>query len=651
MSAAPVNRESLDANVHEVLGRFFGAHNARSIRTKDLVESFVPSAPWHELIKPRNHLLIGPRGAGKTHLLKMLAPESLARWEHENASEARSIVDYPAALVLSDRHWHAQLIALTAGVEEEWASRVQSSALTIAVMKALISCVRQRAEGHHLPLSLDEDAYRALWRSVSDVWGLPPAGSLRMLSDHVSREAMSLHRAVTSLKPVGDSKALEGLAVYGRDAHMAAEAFVERVNDAAGESDRRWALLFDELELASAGLRRYIEQLLRGGSQLLLVKVSLAPYTADTGASVINTPMGGMAGHDFHTISLTYPDKESARNFTVDLMQRRLELAGLERSVDELLGPSDLDDGEGTEYQGLATYRALAKRDPSFAEYLKSKKIDLDDLEALSAADRAAWLRKPRGAISIREAYGFKLGGGRRSRRRPLPFTGTTAICGVLEGNARWIIGVTERLAEGAQTETGRLAGLQQAEIVQRAASSYHNFLAMLPNPLGEDAPAELLPATVADRIGAFFHSNTVAQRFRPEPPTTFRVPDDVSQDMKASLQTLLHSGALVHVPDSDAQIAVGSPAGLRFRLAYLLAPLYPFPLRVSKAVSLDRILTGVDADQMSMGMHEESQEGEQALAEAKNASEEEVAPTADAESSIEPAEATQVDPGPGAET
>jgi hypothetical protein len=643
------NSGGVDTDVHEALGRFFGAHNARSIRTKELVESFVPSAPWHELIKPRNHLLIGPRGAGKTHLLKMLTPEALATWEHKDAAEARKIVDYPAALVLSDRHWHAQLIALTAGVKGEWASRVQGSALTIAVMKALISCARQRSEGHHLPLALDDNAAAALWRSVADVWGLPPAGSLRLLSDHVSREAMSLHRAVTSLGPVGDSGALESLAVYGRDAHMAAEAFIERVNDVAGEPDRRWALLFDELELASAGLRRYIEQLLRGGSQLILVKVSLAPYTVETGTSVINTPMGGMAGHDFHTISLTYPDKESSRSFTVELMERRLRLAGLERSVEQLLGPSDLDDGEGTEYHGLATYRALAKRDSSFAEYLKIKKIDLDNLEALSAADRAAWLRKPRGAISIREAYGFRPGGGRRSRRRPLPFTGTTAICGILEGNARWIIGVTEHLAEAARNESGRIAEPLQAEIVQRAANSYHNFLAMLPNPLGEDAPADLLPATVADRIGAFFHSNTVSQRFRPEPPTTFRVPDDASQDIKASLQTLLHSGALVHVPDSDAQIAVGSPVGLRFRLAYLLAPLYPFPLRVSKAVSLDRILSGVDADQMSLGAAETGEEREHRAAEEKSEAETEVAPATEARGEPAAEAASEAEDEPGA--
>lgn len=599
MSDAPTDR-GIDPDVHEALGRFFGAHNARTMKTRELVSTFVPSDPWEELIRPRNHMLIGPRGAGKTHLLKMLAPEALSFWDQEDsnaATVARATVDYPAALVLSDRHWHAQLEALTAGLDEGWGPRVQSSALTIAVMKALITCTRQRLEGRHLPLTLDPEASSQLWRSIATVWGLPPAGSIRLLSDHVSREAMSLHRAVTSLKSGHGDATIERLAVWGMDAHLAAEAFVERINDYAGESDRRWALMFDELELASGYLRRYIEQLLRGGSQLLLFKVSLAPY--DDPRSVINTPMGGMAGHDFQPISLTYPNKDSARSFTLALMERRLARYGIGSSVEDLLGPSDLDETPGTEYDGLATYRRLAERDPSFADYLRTKGIDLDDLTALSADNRSAWLRKPRGAISIREAYGFRSGGGRRSRRLPVPYTGATAICAVLEGNARWIIGLTERLVEAARA--GAIPREAQAEVVRRAAESFHNFLTMLPHPLARDAPATLHPVAIADRIGAFFESLTVDQRFRPEPPTTFRVPADTTADVTASLQILLHAGAIVHVPDTENQLPVRSPVGLRFRLAYLLAPEHPFPLRISKEVSLATILAGVAADQLPL--------------------------------------------------
>ncbi len=587
----------MDPQLHEALGRFFGSHNARGVRTEEIVETFVPGAPWKELIKPRNHLLIGPRGAGKTHLLRMLEPKALASWQHEGADAARGTVDYSAALILSDRHWHAQLAALTSGLSDDLITTVENCAMTIAVIKALIDCTRQRLGGHLLPLELDAETESELWRSIASVWGMPPAASLRMLADHVSREAKALHRSVLLLKENGERDPLQGLAVYGADPHLMAEDFIARVNDFSHESERRWALLFDEVELASLHLRRYIEQLLRGASQRLLVKVSLSPYT-DAG-TIINTPLGGMAGHDFVPISLTYPDKKSSYAFTVELMQKRLDKLKVTHSVEELLGPSDLDEGEGSEYGGIDTYRALAERDPSFAAYLREKGIDLDDLDSLSDDDRAAWLRKPRGAISIREAYGFKRGGGRRSRQRPTPFTGATGICAVLEGNARWIIGLTERLVEGEGNPKSITTGVQ-ADTLQRAAESYHNFLTMLPHP-GPDQKGELHPVDLADRIGEYFSETAVERPFRAEPPTTFRVPPEVSQEIQASLQTLLHAGALVHIPDSENQVAVGPPTKLRFRLAYLLAPTHPFPLRVSKEVRLDRILDRTSPDQMPL--------------------------------------------------
>lgn len=46
-----------------------------------------------------------------------------------------------------------------------------------------------------------------------------------------------------------------------------------------------------------------------------------------------------------------------------------------------------------------------------------------------------------------------------------------------------------------------------------------------------------------------------------------------------------------MYVPDDDGQLILMSLKGKRFRLSYLLAPLYGFPIRLGKDVALSVIL------------------------------------------------------------
>jgi len=60
------------------------------------------------------------------------------------------------------------------------------------------------------------------------------------------------------------------------------------------------------------------------------------------------------------------------------------------------------------------------------------------------------------------------------------------------------------------------------------------------------------------------------------------------------ALRQALNAGAVVYVPDDDGQLILTSLRGKRFRLSYLLAPLYGFPIRLGKEVALSRILRSV---------------------------------------------------------
>jgi hypothetical protein len=65
------------------------------------------------------------------------------------------------------------------------------------------------------------------------------------------------------------------------------------------------------------------------------------------------------------------------------------------------------------------------------------------------------------------------------------------------------------------------------------------------------------------------------------------RTPDSVL----GALTQALNAGAVVYVPDDDGQLILTSLRGKRFRLSYLLAPIYGFPIRLGKDVALSRIV------------------------------------------------------------
>jgi hypothetical protein len=65
----------------------------------------------------------------------------------------------------------------------------------------------------------------------------------------------------------------------------------------------------------------------------------------------------------------------------------------------------------------------------------------------------------------------------------------------------------------------------------------------------------------------------------------------NASEGVLAALGQALNSGAIVYVPDDESQLILTSLRGKRFRLSYLLAPVYGFPIRLGKAVALSAIL------------------------------------------------------------
>ncbi|MBK8459151.1 MAG: hypothetical protein IPL43_02140 [Micropruina sp.] len=136
----------------------FDSFNARALSPAAVARTFVEPKPQYNLLVKRAHsLLVGPRGGGKTTLLKMLTPEGIEHWR--DAPEAVLGMDYSGVFVPTDIAWDRQLKALGgAGLPTRFVDALVVAIFTTHTLKAFVTCLRYRVAG----LSTASRAFRRL---------------------------------------------------------------------------------------------------------------------------------------------------------------------------------------------------------------------------------------------------------------------------------------------------------------------------------------------------------------------------------------------------------------------------------------------------------------------------------------------------------
>jgi predicted AAA+ superfamily ATPase len=58
----------------------YSTYNARMLSPEEIARTFVINDAYRKLLRVEHSILRGPRGTGKTTLLKMLTPRALKEW-------------------------------------------------------------------------------------------------------------------------------------------------------------------------------------------------------------------------------------------------------------------------------------------------------------------------------------------------------------------------------------------------------------------------------------------------------------------------------------------------------------------------------------------------------------------------------------------
>lgn len=589
--------------------------NARDLTASQVAESFVEPNVFAKLCEGSNTLLMGPRGSGKTTLLKMLTAEGVER--RRLGAEGSDAPDFsgvyiPIDVQLADRLDSVSAAGLGDAISEIVASSLYAFHVFRCISDALAwHCMSSRRHSADLRLARSDEV-RAV-EALADLWGIrlgvPTVGALQAGLRARHSRALELWNRQVFRVHTGREADVDELDSVDLDSGLKGAVDV-LTNTTTWDSGRRWAILFDEVEIAPEILQRQLLSYLRTSDPSILFKIAIAPYMQAYRGMPDRTRASAL--NDFKVINLQDDLGNDAENFTDAFFQQatkqRLKQA---ISITAALGPSILASNDGNRISEksygarspqVRRFRNLYRKDPSFASYMDNLGAETEDLITSGDSNDRAPFRKVRQVALVREAYLSEPGTGRRIATRNSSsrlYVGAGGITRMCEGNPRRLAFITPMLLAGIDANY-RVPFQVQADALGRTEAAFRSFLRGLPisEELGPTLPRGLL--SFVDALGTFFHSQISGPKFDADPIGSFIVDSTISAATEELVARGVNSGAFVQLSDSADKPSQRSSTifepltnsrGKRFRLSYLLSLQYGLTLRVGRAISLRGVM------------------------------------------------------------
>ncbi len=593
----------------------FESLNARQLTPEQIAETFVPTKKFSELLKRNHNIIIGPRGSGKTTLLKMLQLPALNKWEHEDAADRLRNLDFVSAFIPTDISWKEQWslideLKLNDELElnDQKRDLLKNSVFSTHTLKTIIAAFRFRMKDDllsndylkkfHIELDRNQESNIAndIAESIKLELRIP---SLEFVEFQLRNRLVRIGEYVNKVR--AGSKTPEELEFIYLNFFDLIKNLISILNKASGNEQQKWALLFDELELAPKEIRTKLISNTRSTDGRILFKLSISPYSE--GFDMLTDATSPSAGHDYIPINLWYPYKENARPFCNSLFDQIAKSLGLgDVSPEQVFDTSEFALGNFTRKNGESAYkkgsliyhrfRKLKDKDPTFATYLSRKKININAMGQMPENKKASIVRKITNIVSVREVW-RRNDGKLSSKRKPSLYTGATTLFDITEGNPRLFISIVGALLKEYKNDRKTIESSRQSDAIAQESNRFRALLSTIPIQKGNGVEDINGLNDLLDTIGKYFREKTVVEDFTADPPTCFIVDSKTPNGISKALSRALNAGAIVYIPDNPGNPLLKDLTDRRFRLTYLLAPHYKLPIMVSKSKShvLSKIL------------------------------------------------------------
>lgn len=618
--------------------------NARNLTPDEVAYSFIENIQFKQLVSLNHSLLLGPRGCGKTTLLKMLSPKTIHIWNNIPGNSCIKLPFY-GIYIPTDNQWKKQLIVLEEAfpVFPEFSKAISIVIVNTNIVKSIISTFFQLLEIYEHEedekffkdkkgLCVDLINILELEKPISpDLFAIELA--IRKRLTYINE--LIYKARITQIINIGELPGYFHTEFYDLiSACLLAfkKNFYGNIN--FKKSHFRWALCFDELELAPEWLQeKLISQLRSREDQSILYKLTSTPIISME-KSMSDFSLESSDFNDYNVIrawtfnqSEFTPWNEFSRklaklkmtnlfrkdiepedifgNYDIEYVLRNMKLADRNEIViyEDLSWDSNFK--KGTLMWHLIKY--LAHNDRSFRRYLDLKNISYHNPSPSNVKQMGPIYRKMKPIIIYRSQF---IRNNNLIPRRNIPFYhGVNNIFEICDGNPRFLTGLIETLLkEVDEPKKTNLTPEKQSEIIYKISERHFQIISSHPSSSIEIYGKQVNLGDLIAIIGNYFFYFMYGNDFTIEPVGSFVVDQNVNDEIVNLINLGVRLGAFVYIDPKEA-ISDSGIVGKRFRLSYILHPYFKLPIREYGHRKLSSILKDEKKSNSTLNLFSEDYE------------------------------------------
>jgi hypothetical protein len=591
--------------------------NARPLEYSEVGEKFVVHPSFNRLVSLNNCLVIGPRGSGKTTMLRMLTPEALHYWKPNDSKElqVKNSISFIGVYVPMSRIFQDDLeqrfreSKLPKEVKRNLIFKIYYLNIIESVLELIYFLIKQR----NFSKEQEMDAVRLLNASLNTNYQF--CYTVNALIREISQSKLACRRELIQ-ENLSDINKFEGELISNL------EPIFKTINEIFDlKPSQKYALCLDELDIYATEFTAEMIKNLRGVSTNIIFKLTLAPIHTVEISNFLDPPQ---QIHDYDKIHLwpnpgtsdtdRYKEEEKYERFAQKLATQTLfEITGLNVDLDKLLGefsyrevfkylkssetennifrdmePELMSESDMEKY----IFLKMSENDLKFKMFLERNHIYLKGLRISDRGTSSRIIRKIKEIIYNRSITTKRVNNQLQfnTKRLPIQYHGKSPVLKVIDGNPRYLKKLMEYLAEYINVEKPdrKISMMDQALALKKVKDLFLQRIEAIPKENDKVSTSNLVK-DIGDYLSRAINleSDWNTTSF----PSYIKIPNIREVvGYENVFKKAINNGALLIVGETDLA-KLHTVKHKELRLNYLLHIEFKLPIRKYYPVSFENII------------------------------------------------------------